>query len=151
MDEPLDPNFCCFCQDALPSGALLLVVSGTQRVLGRSKFRVCARCGPIYTDSAVGKNEETGEIAVLQFEHDDFGKTAVQEMIAPLADQIENMICHVCSAKIERGGPGEHVISALDFATKMLRLKPTAVSLMATCDACALTGQCSCCNESSPD
>lgn len=151
MDEPLDPRFCCFCQDATPSGALLLVVQMTQQIVGRSEFRVCARCGSAYTDKPVGKNDKTGEIAVLQFEHDDFAKPEIQEMIAPLTDQIRNMACHICGARIERGSPGEEVISASDFATKMLRLKPGTVSLTATCDTCSLTGKCSCCNESSPD
>jgi hypothetical protein len=151
MDEPLDHRFCCFCQDASPTGSLLLVVQLTQEVVGKSEFRVCSRCGPAYTDKPVGKNDKTGEIAVLQFEHDDFSKPEIQSMIAPLTEQIENMTCHVCGKRVDRGEPGEKIISPRDFATKMLRLRPSAVALTATCDTCVSGGQCSCCNESSSD
>lgn len=146
-DESLDPRFCCFCQDAPPVGTILLVEKQTQNVIGRSQFRACHRCGPNYTDSLFGHNEQTGVIAVLQFEHDDFAKPEVQAMIEPLTRQVDDMVCHVCGAKIERDDPDQPSISARDFAVKMLRLSPDAETVIGTCGGCATAGRCSCCNE----
>jgi hypothetical protein len=139
-DEEIDPRFCCFCQDAPPTGALLLVEQYTQTLVGRSELRACNRCGLNYTDSVFGHNEKTGVVAVVQFEHDDFQKLDVDTAVESFVQQINDLRCHVCAVEIEWKSP----LTKRDYAVKVLRQAPSADSMTMSCETCG----CPCCGES---
>jgi hypothetical protein len=147
LDEDFDPAFCAFCQDALPHGKMLLVVRFSQKIVGGTGFATCARCGIGYTDRPVMQNKETGEIAVFQFEHDDFKLKRVQDRIEPLTEIVTESTCHVCGEITERDEDLPDYLSNREFATKMLRMYPNQDEVTITCGSCANLGICPCCNE----
>ena len=145
-EETLDPRFCSFCQDRPPMGIMLVVEQFKQDTLWNSEFTACEMCGHRYTDAPVAEHPETGAIAVLQFEHNDF--EAGSPVVQKIKNQLDNMVCQVCDEAIDVSDPA---VDHLVLATKMVRMNPEADSIRVTCGNCGGAGLCPCCNEDPHD
>jgi len=142
-----EPEWCALCADAPAVGRLFPVVYLTQdevkseRPLPRHETRCCARCGNQASDSFVDENFETGRMAVLQFEHDDFAKVS-EKRILELVGQLENAQCSLCGKKMEND---PDAMPARPLAEKLLREHPNMKYVTAVCADCAPS--CPCCDE----
>ena len=126
---------------------MLVVVQPTQIVMADTDTRACAFCGSNFTDRPICKNSVTGDVGVLQFEHDNFDEKRLAHEIITLTKVMDRVTCHVCEEDQNR----DQWISPHDFVIKILRLDPTTHRFKVTCSKCAELGICPCCSGESGD
>ena len=133
-----EPEWCGLCEDAPAVGRMIIVVYLTQNEVKTERpppnMRVCARCGNAATGQLVAENYATGQVAVLQFEHDDFAKLP-DDAADKLAATMESTVCSVCGEKPEVD-PAVPVMELRALAEKMLRQHPDLSSVTITCASC---------------
>lgn len=139
MTSDLDPTLCAFCEeDNVPSvGRMLFVDEDTDEEIFPTNFAACDPCGRAFNRRTAAENEETGQVAVFQFEHFDFQEDRVVEF----AIYLDSLKCHICDEKAY----GEDQ-PLQRMARRLLRVCPDADSVVTTCEGCAALGLCNECD-----
>lgn len=118
MSETDGIVWCAFCEDRPAVGRMILMKDESREVIGEVDPDIGAACdlhGRAWTGAPVGGNEETGEIAVLQYLHPNFEQVTEKDIVDFAADTI----CSVCGDPM---GPIE-----LWVAERVLRANPHIV------------------------
>lgn len=115
-----EPIWCEFCEDRPAIGRMILMVNETRievspADVGLPYTRACDLHGRAWTGTRVGKNEETGEVAVLQYVHPDWILVTEEQLVEFSGEKT----CSVC------GDPTDPM--PLWVAERILKMHPEIV------------------------
>lgn len=144
-----EPIWCEFCEDRPAIGRMILMVNETRievapADVGLPYTRACDLHGRAWTGTRVGKNEETGEVAVLQYVHPDWIQVTEQQLVEFSGEKT----CSVC------GDPTDPM--PLWVAERILKMHPEIVieegfRWEGICDECAHLHGCPHCDDEDDD